>query len=164
MGNPVSGGMGLAWGVNRGLLNPAHSHSLLQPRRLLCKELFTWGWGSVPSPWHATALTWPHAAKIWGARGVLWDQGGGRPAWGDVALPPAEPDAGRRGWPGALTADPTSPTVQAEALSPKSALLVPGQAAGRGGMGAQHSVLGHGADAPCLPGPGELPSQHFPGV
>lgn len=59
---------------------------------------------------------------------------------------------------------PHSPDSPNKGTSPKSALLVTGQAAGRGGVGAQHPGLGHGADAHCLPGPGELPSQHFPGV
>lgn len=124
---------GAGMGGKQRVAQPSAHSQPSQPRRRLCKELFTLGIGAVFHP-HST-LQPSHMPKSGGAGAAPWEgvsRCGGTPAWGDLALPPAEPGAGWREWLGALTTDLSSPTIQAKALSPKSALRAMGQAAAGG--------------------------------
>lgn len=62
------------------MLNPAHTHSLPQPRRLLCKELFTQGLGRCfVSTARYSAHIAPGCQNLGGpgCLGVVGDQPGG---------------------------------------------------------------------------------------
>lgn len=111
------------------------------------RAVYSWDWGGVSSPQHATVFTY---AKIWGGRSSSLGAG----CLGVVGHQPGEIWLCLlRSW---ALSPPTSPARQSKQEHFPLNLPCLQQVRLPAGLGTQHP--GH-----CLPGPGVLPSQHFLG-